>query len=130
MAFTADSRIAVFGHGADATIHSFLIDPVTGFLTSTGFSFDVGGQGTLGDVQIMGDLMFVTDESTSTDGIRGVYSFRVNPNGSFTQLGPIIDAGQGLPEYIATWQGIPEPSSALVALLAGAFAAGARRRRA
>jgi hypothetical protein len=70
----------------------------------------------------MGDLMFVTDESTSSDGIRGVYSFRVNPDGSFTQLGPIIDAGQGLPEYIATWQGIPEPGVATVALVgAGAL---------
>ena len=128
LAFTADGRIAVFGHGTDATIQSFFVDQVTGALTHTGFSFDVGGQGTLGDVQIMGDLMFVTDESLSSDNIRGVYSFRVNANGSFTQLGPILDVGQGLPEYIATWQGVPEPSSAVVALVAGVIATSVRRR--
>jgi 6-phosphogluconolactonase (cycloisomerase 2 family) len=127
-AFTADGKIAVFGHGTDATIQSFFIDGNTGFLTPTGFSFDVGGQGTLGDIQIMGDLMFATDTSTATDGITGVYSFRVNPDGSFSQLGTIQDTLGARPEYIATWNGVPEPGSAGIMIIA-LSALGAMRRR-
>ncbi|CAN5610386.1 hypothetical protein BH09PLA1_BH09PLA1_24850 [soil metagenome] len=130
IAVTADDKILVAGHGTDATAQSFFIDGTTGFLTPTGFSFDVGGQGTLGDIQIMGDLMFITDTSTSLDGIRGVYSFRINGDGSFSQLGPIIDTGQGLPQYIATWQGVPEPGSAtLLSIGATLLLSGRRRRR-
>ena len=107
--FTADDLIAVVGHGTDATFRTFTRDPVSGDLTSTGNSFDIGLQGTLGDLQVMGDLLFVTDESTAVDGIAGIYSFRLHSDGSFTQLGPIQDTLGTRPEYIATWQGVPEP---------------------
>lgn len=102
---TDDGTILVAGHGTDSTVRSFLRDPVTGLIVPTGFSFDVGDQGNLGDLQVMGDMMFVTDESTSDDGLRGLYSFRLNPDGSFTQLGPIVDTQGARPEYIAAWAG-------------------------
>lgn len=106
---TPDNTILVAGHGTDATIWSFLRDRTSGALTATNHMFDVGSQGTLGDLTIMGDLMFVTDESTAGDGIAGVYSFRINADGSFTQLGPIVDTQGTRPEYIAAWPGTLVP---------------------
>ncbi len=104
---TDDGSVLVAGHGTDATVRSFIRDPKTGTITPTGFSFDVGSQGNLGDLIVMDDMMFVTDESISDDGVRGLYSFRINANGSFTQLGPIVDTTGGRPEYIAAWPGQP-----------------------
>ncbi len=103
---TADGTILVAGHGTDSTVRSFLRDPLTGLISPTGFSFDVGSQGNLGDLQVMGNMMFVTDESASDDGVRGLYSFRLNADGSFTQLGPIVDTQGSRPEYIAAWPGL------------------------
>lgn len=65
-------KFAFVGHGTDATVRSFEIDGVSGGLNSTGFFFDVGLQGTLGDVAARVGLMFVTDNSTAIDGIQGV----------------------------------------------------------
>jgi hypothetical protein len=106
VAMTDDDQVMVVGHGTDATFWSFLRNTTTGDLMATSNSFDVGLQGTLGDLQIMGDLLFVTDSSLATDGITGIYSFRVNGDGSFTQLGPIQETLGGRPEYIATWPGL------------------------
>jgi 6-phosphogluconolactonase (cycloisomerase 2 family) len=103
---TDDGTILVAGHGTDSTVRSFLRDPLTGLIVPTGFSFDVGAQGNLGDLQVVGDMMFVTDESTSDDGVRGLYSFRINADGSFSQLGPIVDTQGSRPEYIAAWPGL------------------------
>jgi 6-phosphogluconolactonase (cycloisomerase 2 family) len=102
--FTDDSgKFAFAGHGTDATVRTFEIDGVSGALISTGFFFDVGLQGTLGDVAARVGLMFVTDNSTAIDGIQGVYSFTVNSDGSLTQNGP-INVTQGIaPRSIATW---------------------------
>ena len=102
---TGDDTVLVAGHGTDATVRSFLRDTATGALTATNHMFDVGSQGTLGDLTVMGDLMFVTDESTVGDGLAGVYSFRIQPDGSFAQLGPIVDTQGTRPEYIAAWPG-------------------------
>jgi 6-phosphogluconolactonase (cycloisomerase 2 family) len=91
------------GHGTDATVRSATIDPNTGGLTYTGNMFDVGMQGTLGDVQVLDDFFFVTDNSTLDGGVLGVYSFKLNADGSFTQNAPIYDT-QGIgPRSIATW---------------------------
>lgn len=106
IAITGDDEILVAGHGTDATFWSFMRDKTSGALTATTNSFDVGGQGTLADLQIMDDLLFVTDSSTAIDGAAGIYSFRVNADGSFTQLGPIVDTQGVRPEYIATWRGL------------------------
>ncbi|MCH8805204.1 MAG: hypothetical protein IH986_03860 [Planctomycetes bacterium] len=101
VAASTDKRWLFVGHGTDATVHSFAIG-TAGELTPTGFSFDVGLQGTLGDVAVLDRLLIMTDESTAIDGIKGVYSFLINSNGSFTQLAPILDLGQR-PESIAVW---------------------------
>ena len=106
LAITQDDSVLVAGHGRDGSAWSFLRDTVTGQLTSTNQSFDVGGQGDLGDIQIMGDLMFVTDTSTAFDGVSGLYSVRINADGSFTRLGPLVSTLGARPEYIATWPGL------------------------
>ncbi len=104
MAFSTDAAYLLVGHGTDATVRSAAINAATGNLTYTGHFFDVGLQGTLGDVQTLDDLFFVTDNSTAIDGIMGVYSFRLNANGSFTQNGPIVDTGGIAPRSIAVWE--------------------------
>jgi 6-phosphogluconolactonase (cycloisomerase 2 family) len=99
-----DDRYLVVGHGTDATMRTMSIDDITGTLTSTGFFFDVGGQGTLGDVHSRGGFAFVTDNSTATDGLTGVYSFTLNPDGSLTMNGGSIYSTQGIaPRSIASW---------------------------
>jgi 6-phosphogluconolactonase (cycloisomerase 2 family) len=97
-------RYVVVGHGTDATMRSMSVDSVTGALTATGFMFDVGGQGTLGDVHSRGGFAFVTDNSTSTDGLMGIYSFTLKPDGSFELNGPGIYSTQGIaPRSIVSW---------------------------
>src|SRR5688500_5566231 len=58
IAFSGDDRILIAGHGTDATVQTFLLDNATGNLTHSGFFFDVGGQGNLGDLQTLGNLLF------------------------------------------------------------------------
>ena len=94
---------AIAAHGTDATMRSFSIDAETGALTSTGFLFDVGLQGSLSEVAVLGDLVFVLDNTTAIDGVRGAYSFTLNPNGSFTQNGPLVDTGGISPWRMAVW---------------------------
>lgn len=102
-----DGRHLFVGHGTDATCWSFAINQQTGEITSTGNMFDVGLQGTLGDIQSLRRFMFVTDESTAIDGITGIYSFRVARDGIFTQVAPIYLTGGVRPESIATWDPTP-----------------------
>ncbi|MBU0617972.1 MAG: lactonase family protein [Planctomycetes bacterium] len=98
--FSSDSSILFAGHGSDATVRSFLIDAETGQPASTGYSFDVGIQGELGDLVVLDDYLLVTDNFY---GDRGLYSFDVLPNGSFTMNGTIVDS-QGIgPREIAGW---------------------------
>lgn len=102
LAVSEDSSILFVGHGSDATVWSFLIDPEDGSLTSTGFMFDVGLQGTIGDVVVLRDQLFIGDESTAIDGIAGIYSFDIHPNGSFTMVG--LYESQGIrPEAMVAW---------------------------
>ena len=72
--------------------------------------------------------MFVTHSASDSNGPAGLFAFTVNPDGSLTQNGPIMDTLGARPEYIATWAGIPEPSTAAL-LLAGSALIFARRRR-
>jgi 6-phosphogluconolactonase (cycloisomerase 2 family) len=107
-AATEDSRHLYVGHGTDATVRTFSIDPETGALTAlqeAGHMFDVGLQGTLGDLEVLGDRLFVTDNSTAIDGISGTYSFRINGDGTLTMIGtgPVPSQGTA-PTWIAAWQ--------------------------
>jgi len=102
--FSSDSAYLFAGHGSDATARSFAIDPETGGLTSTGYSFDVGIQGELGDLFVTGDYLLISDNFLSG---RGLYSFDVLPNGNFTMNGGLVDS-QGIgPREITAW--IPPP---------------------
>lgn len=100
---TGDGAYLFVGHGTDATVRSFAIDPSTGALSATGFSFDVGLQGTIGDVVEVNGFVFITDESTATDGIYGLYSFILNGDGSLTQNGPILETPGTRPETMVVW---------------------------
>ncbi len=100
---SADGKLLVVGHGTDATVRTFQIDAETGALTSTGVSFDVGLQGSLDDVQVMGDLVLFTDNTTALDSVRGIYSSTLGPTGTLTQNGPIADTQGIAPGKIATW---------------------------
>lgn len=100
---TDNGEFAVVGHGTDATVRTFHIDRKTGALTATGSMFDVGFQGSLSDVAVMGELVFATDNTTALDGIQGIYSFTLSPDGSLSPNGNIVDT-QGIgPRGIAVW---------------------------
>lgn len=101
---TPDDHYLLVGHGTDATLRSAAIDPITGGLTYTGFLFDVGLQGTLGDVNALDEFVFVTDNSSATDGVMGIYSFLLNGDGSFTQNGPYQSTSGIAPRSIAVWK--------------------------
>src|SRR3954453_6599079 len=128
VALTGDDRILIAGHGTDATVHTFLRDAATGDLVQTPFLFDVGDQGNLGDLQTMGNLLFVTHSFSDATGPTGLYSFTVNPAASLTQNGALLSTNGTRPEYIATWTGVPEPASALLLGVAGGCAGLMRRR--
>ncbi len=98
LTFSQNDSILFVGHGTDATVRSFLVDRPTGSLTPTGFAFDVGLQGTIGDIAVMGDKVIIIDDSTAIDGIYGVYVFQIHPDGNFTQIGNILETGTPRPE--------------------------------
>ncbi len=108
---TGNADYLIVGHGTDATVRSFAIDPATGALTSTGYFFDVGLQGTIGDIVEVNGFVFITDESTATDGIYGLYSFILNADGTLTQNGPILPTPGTRPETMVVWNpGNPCPA--------------------
>lgn len=98
-----DDKYAYVGHGTDATLRTMRIN-VDGSLTSTGYSFDVGLQGTLGKVAVLDNLLFVTDNSTAIDGKSGVYSFTIQTDGSLVMNGgDLFSTGSTSPNSIAAW---------------------------
>jgi 6-phosphogluconolactonase (cycloisomerase 2 family) len=108
---TPDARFVAIGHGTDATVRMLEIDPKTGALTPTAGFFDVGLQGTLGDIAVLPGRLFVSDNSTAIDGLTGVYSFLVNDAGGLTMVGdgPVLSQGIA-PGFLASWQPSGAPS--------------------
>jgi 6-phosphogluconolactonase (cycloisomerase 2 family) len=102
MTINKDDSILFIGHGTDATVQSFALDEL-GVPSPAIHSFDVGLQGTIGDIVTMDNLLLVTDESTALDGLAGVYVFDIHPDGTFTPVGPITYDGQARPEAMAVW---------------------------
>ncbi|MBI5864583.1 MAG: beta-propeller fold lactonase family protein [Planctomycetes bacterium] len=96
--------IVFVGHGADATVRSFLADPATGSLSETGYVFDVGLQGSFGDSATLGDFLLVTDDTSAIDGITGLYSFQILSSGEFTSTGPVVGTSATAPTGIAVWK--------------------------
>lgn len=129
IALTDNDSVLIAGHGTDATVRTFLRDSITGDLTAAPFLFDVGDQGNLGDLQTMGNLLFVTHSASDGTSGPGLYSFTVNPDGSLTQNGAILDTLGARPEYIATWIGVPEPGSVGIVLSVMSAMGVMRRRR-
>ncbi len=102
-AISEDDSLLFVGHGSDATLRSFLIDD-GGEISPTGYMFDIGMQGTLGDIQILGDYLLVTDESTAIDGIAGIYSFFIKPSGILVAVDDIYLTDGVRPEAIVVWE--------------------------
>lgn len=102
-AISSDDAFLFMGHGTDATVRSFAIGE-DGALTSLGYSFDVGLQGSIGSLVVLDEFLFVTDDWTAIDGIAGVYSFAVQPDGSFVQIGDIADTQGSTPESMVAWR--------------------------
>jgi len=125
-AFSENGLYAFVGHGTDATIQTFTINSVTGELTATGASYDVGLQGTLGEIVVMGNMLYACDNSTAIDGRAGVIALRINGDGSLTELN-LFPSGGARTDYLAAWPGIPEPGTALP--LAALLGIAARRLR-
>ncbi len=108
--FTEDDSMLFVGHGTDATVRAFFVE-ADGSLTYTGYMFDVGLQGTLDSIAVMDDLFFVTDESTSLDGLYGVYSFRIDQkSGTLKQIG-LFETFGVRPEKIIPWPGTTKSGS-------------------
>jgi hypothetical protein len=101
---TLDSLFALAGHGSDSTVQSFSIDQKTGALTATGFFYDIGFQGSLGEIAVLDDLVFAADRDTLFDDMRGVRTLRVNGDGSLTEVGTITDTEGIAPNSIAVWK--------------------------
>jgi 6-phosphogluconolactonase (cycloisomerase 2 family) len=102
-----DDQYLFVGHGTDATVRVMSISAASGALSYTGFMFDVGLQGSLGDIAVLDNFMFVTDNTTATDGIQGLYSFTVNANGSLTPNGAIASTTGATPTALAVWEPPP-----------------------
>ncbi len=98
-----DNAWAFVAHGTDSTVRTFAVDGETGALTETGFLFDVGVQGSLGEIAVLDDWLLVIDRDTLLDGIRGLYSFTIESDGSLTQNGPIVDSTGITPNALAVW---------------------------
>lgn len=92
-----DGRILFAGHGTDSTAHSFILEE-DGSVTPADV-FDVGLQGTLGDIATWDEYLFITDESLAIDDTRGVYSFKFDGAGQLTQV-DFQDPGGVRPEMM------------------------------
>ncbi len=103
VAVTDDGRFALVAHGTDATIRVLAVG-ADGSLTDTGFSYDVGFQGSLGELVTFDDLIFVTDRDTISDGVRGLQALRVGADGSLTAIGGRVDAQGSTPNQLAFWR--------------------------
>ncbi|UCD75694.1 MAG: beta-propeller fold lactonase family protein [Phycisphaerales bacterium] len=99
-----DDAYLFAGHGSDGTVRSFSVD-AAGALAATGYWYDVGMQGSIGDIKVLKEYLYVTDETTADDGLRGIYGFHIQENGSFIKIGGIIDTFSTRPESIAVWKG-------------------------
>lgn len=101
---SGDDRFLVIGHGTDATVRTFWMAE-DGVLAATGASFQVQNlTGAIGEVAVLKDLVFVTDDTSAIDGLQGIWSLRLGPAGTLTPIGGIVYTGTPRPEGgIAVW---------------------------
>jgi 6-phosphogluconolactonase (cycloisomerase 2 family) len=101
---SGDDAFLLVGTGTSAEVHTAAIDEASGAIAYTGYFFDVGMQGTLGDVSAVDDLVFITDNSTLLrSGLMGLYSFSIKADGSLQQNGSIASTQGIAPRGIAVW---------------------------
>jgi 6-phosphogluconolactonase (cycloisomerase 2 family) len=100
---TRDNQYAFVAHGTDATVRSFRINQVSGSLLPISFVFDVGLQGTLGTIEVLENLLLITDNSTATDNVMGLYAFTILPDGTLASTGPIRSTTGTAPQKMAAW---------------------------
>ncbi|HWL92637.1 MAG TPA: dockerin type I domain-containing protein [Phycisphaerae bacterium] len=103
VAITGNDRILLAGHGGDGDVHSFLISDEDGFLTETGFEISVGGQGDIGAIAALGSTLFATRRYSSTGNPSGLLQYRVGADGSFEQVGGVIDTHGTASDAIDVW---------------------------
>lgn len=104
-AFAGDGAHMYVSHGTDATIRAFSRD-ASGIPTSTGFSFDVGLQGTLRGMVGYQHFIYALDETTAIDGVRGVYAMPIAANGDLSTFPDAPVDTQGIsPNDLVVWGG-------------------------
>ncbi len=109
-----DGAYLFVGHGTDGSIHTHAID-AAGALTHLGLAFDVGIQGSLGDMacaRVDGrNLLFFTDRETYDSTPRGLFSAEINADGSLRIISTRVDSLGVAPNDIVVWA-IPTPCDA------------------
>ena len=114
-AFVSDTLLYA-GHGGDATVRAFAVNPATGELTATGAGFDVGGRGTLRELDAGGGRLFAIDGEDLFDNLEGVYSFAIDNAVTPGTLVPAPNAPtptQGIdPEDLEYWPGLAQACNA------------------
>jgi hypothetical protein len=106
--FSDDDSLLFVSHGTDATVRSFRVDSDTGELTSTGSSFDVGLQGSVGEMTVLNDVLYVMDDSNAIDGVSGVVTLKYDGQGVLTQIGSRAPTQGVTPTGIVSWPGVSE----------------------
>ncbi len=99
------------GHGGNHIVISYEVDPA-GNLLDTGLTLITDS---IAGMAAMGDYLFIVDENQSTasgDGVRGVWTYLIQPDGHLTPLGiGPVDTG-AVPlmfDAIEVWPGTGEP---------------------
>lgn len=98
-------QVAFAAHGTESSVRSFLVAG-DGSLTQTPSVHVVGIQGSIGEIGVMGNLLFACDRDTINDGVRGLISFTYASDGSFVQNGLTTDTTGITPNDLAVWPGI------------------------
>lgn len=93
----------VVGHGTDATVRTFFITGAVGNLIETGALYDLGTQGSIGDVREHDGMVYVTD-SWTVNGTAGVHTFELGANGELTKIGQHVSTGATSANAIAYWE--------------------------
>jgi len=101
---TGDDRFLLAGHGGDGDVRSFLISPEDGFLTDTGNVISIGGQGDIGAMKAVDRFLFVTRRYSSTNNPQGLLVYHINQNGSFVNVGGLIDTQGTASDAVAAWK--------------------------
>jgi WD40 repeat protein len=106
-----DGRFVYVGHGSDGTIRVMPMDVSTGSLIDGGQVEDVGIQSSLGDIATMRvrgsggaiDLLLYTDKETFDGTGRGLFSSRIEDDGTLRPITVRLDTQGISPNDIAVW---------------------------